>query len=85
MSPLVRQLDRGSEMAHRMFIKNIFNQNDVQGNQLNMAVFFWFFVKPCTVYATVRVYTGPVTFFKVPNKTRPCLIGHPVFVNKKFK
>ena len=32
-----------------------------------MAVFFWYLVKvTCPVYATVNVYTGLVTFYKVP-------------------
>ena len=34
----------------------------VQGDQLNMAVFF------CPVYATVHVYTGKVNFYKEPEK-----------------
>ena len=37
----------------------------VQGDKLNMAVFFWYLVK-CPVYATVHAYTGQVTFSKVP-------------------
>ena len=28
-------------------------------------------------YYTIA-YTGQVTFYKVPEKTRPCLTGHPV-------
>ena len=34
----------------------------VQGDQLNMAMFF------CPVYDTVDVYTGKVTFYKAPEK-----------------
>ena len=42
----------------------------MQGDQLIMAVFFWYtFLKvTCAVYATVHVYTGQVTIYKVPEK-----------------
>ena len=62
-------------------IKNIlFNDlmSLLQSDQLNMAEFF---LVPCksdlSVYATVNVYTGQVTFHKVPGNTA-ILIGHPV-------
>ena len=43
--------------------------NQVQSDQLYMAVLFLFFVKrdlSGAVYASVHVYTGQVTFSKVP-------------------
>ena len=58
----------------------------VQGDQLNMAVFFWYLVTcQCPVYATVPVYTGQVAFSKVPEKHIE--IGQPVaynFLNRLF-
>ena len=41
----------------------------LQCDQLNMVVFFFYLVKvTCPVYATVHVYTGYVTFSRVPEK-----------------
>ena len=51
------------------------NVHKVQGDQLNMAVFFLYLVK--SDFSSTRfsyVYTGQVPFYKVPEKTRPCLI-----------
>ena len=54
----------------------------VTGDQLNMAVFFWYLEKrdlssvhddTCTV-----AYTGQVTFQNVPEKTQPCLTEQTV-------
>ena len=47
---------------------------NLQGDQLNMAVFFWYKVT-CPVYATVHVYTESIF---TTRKTHPCLTGHPV-------
>ena len=39
----------------------------IQGDQLYMVVFVWYFVKMiCPVYTTVHPYTGQVTSYKVP-------------------
>ena len=51
----------------------------VHGDQLNMAVFFLVLKVTCPVYATVHLYTKQATFSKVPEKTRPCWTGHPVW------
>ena len=53
----------------------------LQGDHLNMAVFFWYLIKSdfCAVYALLHVYTGQVShFLKGTRKTRPCLTGHPL-------
>ena len=53
-----------------MFTESIVNRNNpsiLQGDQLNMAVFFWYIEKN-DLYATVHVYTGQVTFYKLPEK-----------------
>ena len=46
-------------------------QQHIQGEQLYMAVYFW--------YIVTIAYTSN-TSYKVPAKTQPCLIGHPVYV-----
>ena len=40
---------------------------NVQGDQLYMAVFFWYLVQ-CTLYTCTVAYTGKVTFYKVPEQ-----------------
>ena len=43
--------------------------NMVQGDQFNMAVFFWYREKVTVYTCTVAcMYTGQVTFYKVPEK-----------------
>ena len=37
----------------------------------------------CQVYAKVHAYTGQVTFYRVPEKTRLYLTCHPVRENKR--
>ena len=42
---------------------------DVQGDQLDIAVFCWYLVKVIfTMYTCTLAYTGQVTFYKVPEK-----------------
>ena len=51
----------------------------VQGDQLNVAVFFQYPVKSvCLMLLCREAYTGKVTLYKIPKKTLPCLTGHPV-------
>ena len=51
----------------------------IQGDQLNLAVFFWYLVKnDLSSLHVCSKYTGQVPFYKVPEKTRPCLTGNPV-------
>ena len=49
-------------------------------DQINMAVFFWYLFKfdLSSVYATVHLYTGRFTFYKVPESHSHNLSGHPV-------
>ena len=56
----------------------------VQGHQLNMTVFFGYFVKSdlSIVCYCIHVHTGQVTFSKVPEKTCTCFTGHPVQISK---
>ena len=60
---------------------NIFKPRgcQVQRDQINMAVFFWYLVT-CQLYANVHMYTGlwTIHFLQVNRKTRPCLTGHLV-------
>ena len=37
----------------------------IQSDKLNMVLFLWFLVT-FSVYTTLHVYTGQVTFYKVP-------------------
>ena len=42
---------------------------NIQGDQLNMAVFFWYLVKSdCLVYMCKVAYTEQATFYKLPEK-----------------
>ena len=53
----------------------------VQGDQLYMAVFFWYLVK--SDLSSVRVYISlhwKSHFLQVTRKKRPCLTGNPVQV-----
>ena len=46
---------------------------------MNIAVFFWYLVKvTCSVYATVHVYSGQVTFYQEPETPDNLLTSHPV-------
>ena len=50
----------------------------IQGDQLNMALFFWYHVKVTyPVYATTRVHWTSL-FLQGTRKIWPCLTGHPV-------
>ena len=54
----------------------------LQGDQLNMAVFFWYLVKMTLVYATVlNSLHGTSHVFQGTRIARPCLIGLPVCKN----
>ena len=45
-----------------------------------MAVFFWYlFIKDASVHYCTVAYTGQDTFYKVPERTRPCIAGDPVY------
>ena len=51
----------------------------VQGDQLNMAVCFWYLVNSdCPVWATVHPVQWASQFLKCTRKTRLCITGHNV-------
>ena len=50
----------------------------IQGDRLNIALFYTLYEMACPVYDTVQCIRVQVTFSKIPEKTRPCLTGHPV-------
>ena len=52
------------------------NPGPIQGDQINMAVLFWYPVKVALVYATVH-WTSQV--LQGTKTTRPCITGHPVW------
>ena len=53
-----------SQLNHVIYRYNIYHQ-EIQGDQLYMAVCFWYLEKNCVSMCTVA-YTGQVNFYKVP-------------------
>ena len=57
----------------------------VQGDQLNMAMFFWYFVKsylPSVRYCSHIHWISRI--LQGTRNTRPCLTGHPVIRPKQI-
>ena len=59
----------------REYSKQLQARADVQGDQLDVARFFWYHEKSDLSYTVA--YTGQATFYK-ERKTRPCLTSHSV-------
>ena len=55
-----------------MMSNDVLKKSIIQGDQLNMAVFFWYLEKvTCPVYTCTVAYTGQVNLYKVTEKHGP--------------
>ena len=59
----------GSEIRLTIRLTIVLSGPAIQGDQLNMVVFFWYLVESdLSVYTSVHVYTVQDTFYKLPEK-----------------
>ena len=60
--------------------KKIFLITVIQLDQINITVFFWYLAKNgLSVYATIHIYTGQVTFYKILQKQTAMFNWSPCF------